>query len=60
MKAGGSGPEEDRWIEGVFVGVGSGSACLHLETTLTGVLLAISVQALTNLGRDSPSGSARP
>ena len=53
MRAGGSGSEQDRWIEGVFGGVGSGSACLPLETMLTGVLLALSVQALTNTGGDS-------
>ena len=53
MRAGGSGPEQDRWIEGVFGGVGSGSARLPLETTLTGALLAVPVQALTNTGRDS-------
>ena len=59
MRAGGSGSEQDRWIEGVFGGVGSGSACLPLETMLTGVLLALSVQALTNTGGDSASWVSR-
>ena len=59
MRAGGSGPEQDRWIEGVFGGVGSGSAGSPLETTLTGALLAVSVQALTNTGSDSAFWASR-
>ena len=53
-----SGLELQSWLTEVIVSVGSGLVALHLKSTFTSKLFAISRSWLT-LGRMDPPGSAR-